>query len=421
MINISDVGAEKGLLGAALATPGARPHFLTVPPEAYTDPRHTLLAAIMRDMIAKGEALDPITLQSALQDLGALGRFGNGAYLHSLIAHPWQALYSGDYAARVVELHGRRKLYLQCKRTLQRLDADDDTESAPLEAAVGEMRTTLDEVAALASKALLQEPMSLIDLLAGEDRHDWIIPGLMERADRLVLTGDEGFGKSELVAQFALCAAADIHPFSGDLLDTQARVLVVDCENGVAQSRRRYRRIAGAVDEFRAAYDLQPEDWGKRLKIEFRTGGLDLTSGTDTLWLEGLVSSVSPDILVIGPLYKLHNANINDAESAKRILHVLDGLRERHGCAIITEAHAGKAESNSGLRKMAPEGSSVFLRWPEFGFGLRRVKDDPTDGRTADVVAWRGQREERGWPGQLIKRTFGSIPWGPNAEYYDQH
>jgi replicative DNA helicase len=62
-----------------------------------------------------------------------------------------------------------------------------------------------------------------------------------------------------------------------------------------------------------------------------------------------------------------------------------------------------------------PEGSALFLRWPEFGYGLRRSKDDPNE--QADVVSWRGAREARDWPGTLFRRHTGLLPWGPDADY----
>ena len=43
---------------------------------------------------------------------------------------------------------------------------------------------------------------------------DWVIPGLLERGDRLIWTGFEGLGKSVVVRQLAVCAAAGVHPFT---------------------------------------------------------------------------------------------------------------------------------------------------------------------------------------------------------------
>jgi RecA-family ATPase len=49
-----------------------------------------------------------------------------------------------------------------------------------------------------------------------------VIPGLLERRDRLMLTGEEGLGKSYLLRQIAVMAAAGLDPF--DHRQDQARL-----------------------------------------------------------------------------------------------------------------------------------------------------------------------------------------------------
>jgi replicative DNA helicase len=141
-------------------------------------------------------------------------------------------------------------------------------------------------------------------------------------------------------------------------------------------------------------------------------------SGPNVAWLERWVTACTPAVLVIGPLYKLHREDINGETAARALTVELDSLRARHNVAIITEAHAGHAKGDDGKRLMRPRGSSLFLGWPEFGIGLRRSSDDPNG--TADVVAWRGHRDDgRMWPDRLFKGRPGLIPWKPFPEYYD--
>jgi hypothetical protein len=47
-----------------------------------------------------------------------------------------------------------------------------------------------------------------------DDPEDWVIPGLLAREDRLILTGAEGLGKMMLLRQIAVCAAAGLDPFT---------------------------------------------------------------------------------------------------------------------------------------------------------------------------------------------------------------
>jgi AAA domain/DnaB-like helicase N terminal domain len=416
-----DILAEQALLGAAiLAHEQTLPAFLAVPENAYYAPKHQVLASVIRDMVVRRQPVDEITILSTLQDAGLIGKVGGAPYLHTLVSRPYMVVNAAVYAERIRELYGRRRLWEVLAREQHLLDADWESGemSRPIDASVGILRSACDELVQYAAGAAIEPPMTLHEFLAERTAYDWLVPGLLERGDRLILTGEEGFGKSELMGQLALGMAGAVHPFSGDVLDgLELNVLVVDCENGVSQSRRRYRRIAGAVDSTRAMYQAPDLDWSKRLRVEFRPSGLDLLAPSDVAYLEALVAACSPDLLVLGPLYKLHTTNINDGEAARKMLDVLDRVRERHRCALLTEAHASKAESADGKRRMAPEGSSLFMRWPEFGFGLRRDKDDPL---AAHVVSWRGQREERDWPGMLHRSSSGLLPWRPGAEYWDR-
>ena len=49
----------------------------------------------------------------------------------------------------------------------------------------------------------------------GEEPPEWIIPGLLQRGDRMLVTGETGAGKSLLLAQIGVQVAAGIHPFTG--------------------------------------------------------------------------------------------------------------------------------------------------------------------------------------------------------------
>jgi replicative DNA helicase len=180
--------------------------------------------------------------------------------------------------------------------------------------------------------------------------------------------------------------------------------------------------VTGLVDARRHHHGLSPMDWNDGMAIEIRPAGIDLLTGADTAWLERAITDTAPDLVVLGPLYKLHHENPNDEKPAREIAWVLDGLRERHGFALLSEAHAGKSTGSDGRRGMAPIGSSMWMRWPEFGFGLLRASEDKGRGRAelVDVVSWRGAREERSWPSKLQHSHI--LPWMPaDPDYYQEN
>ena len=421
-INAHDINAEMAMLGAALS--GAEGPLLVmakIPLDAWYSERHRRIALHVQELTARQQDIDPSVVLSTLQESGDLQQCGGGEYLHTLYAHAWAAGNAQYYAERIRELYGRRMLWEAHKRETQRLDALQESDRygedrTDVEASIRRMETVFEEARKMAAGSVQVEPMNAEEFMGQSDTFDWLVPGLLERHDRVVLTGEEGLGKTELVTQFAMTLAAGVHPWTGEPLGDGTkgiRVLIIDCENSRGQLRRRFKRIAVAIEGMRARRSLDPPDWKQHLMVEFRGAGMDLTSSMDLAWLESLVAAAAPDLLVVGPLYKMAEDE-NDAQAAKAVTSVLDRIRMRHQCALITEAHAGHADDGKGSRRMRPRGSSVYLGWPEFGFGLRKDKEDPS---RIEMVSWRGQREERDWP-EAIRRSSYGLPWQPEGDYY---
>jgi hypothetical protein len=422
--NAYDIAAERSLLGLAMTYPDSCSEaILSVESGDWWHWRHQTLAAVICDMIRGGASVDPTTVLGQIMSRGLAGKI-DGPFLLDCTAVAWAPQSAVEHAARIRELSGRRNLAVSAQRLSERLDAGwqngDDTD---VHSAVAEMRKACDDAEVVAADRDTPEPIRMDTFLAEPDSHDWLIPGLLERQERMVITGAEGGGKSYLTSQLATCMAGGVHPFTAQPLgkgDLGVRVLVIDCENSAAKSRRRFRRIVGSVDQARSRGEVDQARWGDQMHIDLRPAGIDLLSTRDVSWLEHAITSTAPDLLVLGPLYKLHHQNPSDETAARELVWVLDGLRERHGFALITEAHAGNAADQEGNRQMRPIGSSLFRRWPEYGFGLTRAKIDPGKARAeiVDVVSWRGSREDRQWPEQL--QHSQTLPWMPTAEYWDQ-
>jgi hypothetical protein len=433
MSMINDVACEQALLGAVLVAPDIAGDALrAVPKDAWWAPKHELLAAVINDMLVRGQPVDPTTVLGQLAANGLLNRI-DGPFLVSLAGAFYVPENAMSYAERLIELHADRSLAKAVGQVGQRLNEDwERGDGIDLVTAIAQLRQACDDAAAVTSAAAPYRPTSLASLLEVEDRYNWLVPGLLERGERIVLTGAEGSGKSVLVSQFAAALCGGLHPFTSSVLgdgDRSVRVLVVDAENSEIQTRRRYRRLVRNVDAARAAYGLGPAEWASSFFVECRPEGLDLSKGRDVTWLEHAVAATAPDLLVLGPLYRLTNGNLNDEGESRELMQVIDSVRVRHSTALITEAHPGHSTDVNGDRRMRPAGSSLWMRWPEFGFGLRRSKDvddlSPEQKRTnrdrpvkVDVVAWRGSREARSWP--TVLQHGQSLPWTPaDLEYYD--
>jgi replicative DNA helicase len=238
---------------------------------------------------------------------------------------------------------------------------------------------------------------TLGDVLDGPDDYDWLIPGLLESGDRLVVMGEEGLGKTVLMRQLAILSAAGIHPMTFQSIKP-VRVAVVDCENTERQWRRNTRAMTSKA---RYAGSADPAE---TIRLECAPR-MDITTAKDLGALHALLDEHDPQMLVIGPLYKLVPFAINNDSDAAPVITALDSLRDR-GVCLLMEAHAGHAKGAGGSRDLRPRGSSALLGWPEFGFGLAWHQSIPN---AAELIRWRGDRDERAWPEVLVRG--GEWPW----------
>lgn len=419
-----DEMGEQAALGLAILFPDkCGDAFLTIGPDDWYSPHNKDLAGVVTRMLRTGQSVDPVTVSGQLQAQG-LTRFWDGYKVYKLTELAHRPESASQIAARLRELSGRRHLANAALESVQRLQSLSEIDgAADVRAATARLRAACDKAEETAADRETPLPRNMADFLSVENKsRQWLVPGLLERMDRTVITGAEGGGKSYLVSQIAASLACGVHPFGGQVLgngEHRVRVLVVDCENSDDQSRRRYSTIINRVAGIRESHGFDPVDWSEQMFIDTKPAGIDLLSGRDVSWLEHSISALSPDLLVLGPLYKLHHRDPSEETSAREVAWVIDGLRERYGFGLLTEAHAGNSSDMQGNRVMRPIGSSLWRRWPEFGFGLRRAKDDPGKARAerVDVVAWRGAREERAWPETLHMAQIG-LPWAPDAEYY---
>jgi hypothetical protein len=237
----------------------------------------------------------------------------------------------------------------------------------------------------------------------------------VDNKDHLYLAGRECIPthNSVEVRTLAVCAAAGLHPFDRAQIKQQ-RVLFIDCENSERKTRKHFRQLEKIA---RIKGRRVPDG---SLRIICRPEGIDLLSEDGAAWLLERVTAHKPDLLCVGPFYRLHHGDMNDERCARLATVVLDQARAKAGCALITEHHAPHGEGP--VRSVRPVGSSLLMRWPDLGIGIRPAanaeRSEAGHHMTVDVVMWRGARDdEYRWPRQL---TFGAResewPWvDPNT------
>lgn len=370
--------AEESLLGAMLLSRDA----IAAAVEACTaddfyKPAHGHIFDAVCSLYAQGEPADPVTVADELRRADLLDAIGGPATLITLQANTPATTNAGRYA-HIVEEHAVLRRVIAVASGIVEMG-----HSVPADVAQAVEAATVDLAATIRHRpGPATGPVNLADFLAaGDTEYDWLIPGLLERGDRLIVTGLEGCGKSTLLRQLALQAGAGLHPFTWAPIPP-ARVLLVDLENGERHVRRKLRELRAVVED---------PTVDNRVYVECLVG-LDLLNTAGVAHLEHLVDDVKPDLLIIGPLYKMAGDDPTAEEPARAVAAVLDRIRSLHGCAVILEAHTPHGDQER------PYGASLWKRWPEFGIFLA------PDGQ---LRHWRGQRDERDWPGALRRST----PW----------
>jgi RecA-family ATPase len=311
-------------------------------------------------------------------------------------------VYYGEplYVAAEVHKQGQKvRMQAVVTRADSRLQSSQpwDEIAAALEADVDQVKAST-----IGGTAQIQ---SFEELMAVEDAHQpWVIKGTLRGREIMCLTGQEGCGKSMLFSQIVLGAACGVNTFASEPLHFEPRkVMVVDAENTALQIRDNYEKIWPAMQK-----QIEPGFVPDLAKYD--EGYLDLAKPIQrTRLIRHLVNSKA-DLIYLGTVYKLTSESDYEAQF-HAIRAVVDEVREETGAAFLIENHSPHERNPSGDRVVRPYGSSMWLRWPNFGVGIR--EQSSTDGsRLVSLTRWRGDRtRERIWPSGF--RESKGLPWMP--------
>lgn len=402
------------VLGAALSHQLGRDALLRLTAADFPWGPEGLVAEAIRAMDAAGARVDPITVGAEMRERGTLTRAGGLVALADL-ASGLVTAENADYYAALLRGGTRQRLAQEAAdRAAHKLRRLGDFQEPP--EIVWEMRD--------AEEAKIPAPLddegvdlSLAAFMASEDSAErWIMPGLIARGERIVVTGGEGLGKGVLLRQLAASVASGWHPF-GAGRTAPGRVLYVDLENPRPAIRQTFWQCHRAL-----VWDYSG------VELRYEPDGVDLL-GAGLGWLHQVVGDFSPDLLVIGPAYKaIGDGDERDGVVVSRLLRRLDQVRRRHDVAIVVEQHSPH-EQPGQQRTVRPVGSSMWRRWCDIGVGLRPHDMSQEDAGSreiaaqqeraewVDVIRWKPPRGPRDWPRQLRYGKRDQLPWVPEGPY----
>ena len=300
------------------------------------------------------------------------------------------------YAERLREASARRYALKVLSQGVTRLEHDE----AAADEVVSDVRSQLD---AMPRPSVSDDDTWTLEEIMGLEvrTEDFTIPGLLKKNERLVLTGSEGGGKSVFVYQMLTGAAFGVDTFRLERTKP-ARVLFIDVENNEFQAKANLDKIVPALNEI--APDVQPEWRSLKRRV------VDLLATKDRADIIRRVVHYNPDILYMGTAYKLTDVSDETHRSVRAIQSVVDRIRQEVSCSVIVEHHAGHGHMND-RNNMRPEGSSYWLRWPDFGYGMQPLVTTDRK-RLMRLGAWRGDRAtDRDFP--VAVKQGSVMPWVP--------
>lgn len=406
----ADLGAEQALIGAVLLQPGIMHEARwTVTAGDFFKPAHQQVWAAMCDLYATGRPVDPVTVADAVR-----ATVPDPAALLTDALNTLPASSRWRHYADIVIRHSasRQLVHVAGEAASAAMTADDPWRvAADLESQVKSIGR--------ASGAL---PPDLWTADGYAERGDtdlspWLVEGWMRHKDRTIIVAEEGIGKSTWTLQIAMMVAQGVNPLWPSHRFAPCTTLVIDLENPEGELRRRIRDMKSRL---RSAHGVDYVD--DLCHVWHREGGIDLRSRATARELDAILTDVRPALVVLCPLYKAFRSSPREdhEQVAAGLQAELDDLRARFGFALIIEHHAPKP--SGGARDMVPFGSSLWLRWPEYGIALTKPRGG--DGSLANLGRFRGDRiRNAGWPTSIhwgqtwpweARYEHGS-PWAPQT------
>jgi 5S rRNA maturation endonuclease (ribonuclease M5) len=242
-----------------------------------------------------------------------------------------------------------------------------------------------------------------VDEYLGQDigTPEFVIDRTLARGEVLMITGFEGHGKSTLLKQIAMMTSFGVH-FTTLQPMPPKKVLFIDGENTTMDNYADFKKLRWLADQDSSA--ARGADREKLFILE--PGPINLGDEQTFAWLIERVQGHQPDLIIIGPIYNLVARDLSSEDEARKLKAAIDSARRVCNSAVILEHHV--PHESGGIRDTRPIGSSLLLRWPNFGFGLQPVKDSTPP--IYDWKPWRGgRRRDREWPSRL--GIGGSLSW----------
>lgn len=214
----------------------------------------------------------------------------------------------------------------------------------------------------LTARAICEIPLPTTHPVLGSDtRGPLLLPGW-----RVVIGGQTGAGKTTF--SMRMIRAVVLSETFLEWRGYGGKALVLDLEQGLRTVQRRLEEVG--LDECDDVDYVRIPD------------GLALDrQEVQRAWLEGVLAAGQYDIVLVDPLYKLHQSD-GEERGMIDLMRYLDRWREEFGFCLILPAHLRKADKTGRSQVTIDDisGSGAIVRGAEVVLGLQLVSGMPEVG-----------------------------------------
>lgn len=182
------------------------------------------------------------------------------------------------------------------------------------------------------------------------------------------LVAGYGFSGKTLALQGLALALAGVRPAWGSYHVRDARRVVhVDLEQGERLTRRRYQRLARAMD-------LDLASLGDALALAVMPPGLTLTPEREASWLQLMTGR---DLMILDSLKAATGGQDENSSDIRAGLDMLGHLSEQTGCRGLVIHHARKMGPDDPGGRYAIRGSSAIFDGTDSAYLFSAAKGEP--------------------------------------------
>lgn len=194
----------------------------------------------------------------------------------------------------------------------------------------------------------------------------WLIEDLWTASSVGWVAGPPKSFKSWTALEIAVSVASGSPCLGRFRVHDRGKVLLYLAEDSLAAVRER-------IDALAAAHGLEIEN----LDIDvITTSSMRLDLGRDQVRLQKTVRALSPRLLILDPLVRIHGADENSSAEISRLLGYLRGLQREFGVSILVVHHVRKSSAPQQAAGQGLRGSGDLHAWSDAALYLRRKGED---------------------------------------------